>query len=223
MHKPTALYAEDDRETRENFIILLHQYFDTVYSAANGKEALNLYHQEKPDILLLDIDMPYLNGLDLAKTIRQTDSTTPIVIVSAHSDREKLLYAVGLKLDAYLLKPIDAIQFQETMNMLIKQIQENEIVCLRKNLIWNKYTTTLTYKNKPLKITKKECLLISHDELIIHVWYNDIPDHSHDNKLIQLVYRLNKKLIQQLSPNTHLIENSYMLGYKISHSPKTDI
>ncbi|OQX50006.1 MAG: hypothetical protein B5M46_02385 [Epsilonproteobacteria bacterium 4484_20] len=57
---------------------------------------------------------------------------------------------------------------------------------------------------------------LSHDELILHIWHDDIPDHSHDNKLIQLIYRFNKKLTQQFSLDTHLIENSYTLGYRIS-------
>ncbi|OQX49718.1 MAG: hypothetical protein B5M46_04050 [Epsilonproteobacteria bacterium 4484_20] len=228
MHKPTVLYAEDDRDTRENFITLLHQYFGTVYTAGDGKEALELYREHAPDILLLDITMPQLNGLDLAKIIRQDDPDIPIVILSAYSDREKLLSAVNLKLEAYLLKPLDETRFKETMSRLIKQIQEKEITSLGKHLTWDKNYTNLTYKGEPIKLTKKERLLleiltkhigkyVSNDELIIHIWQDDIPDHSHDNKLIQLIYRVNKKLTQKLSLDTHLIENSYTLGYRIPY------
>jgi len=229
MYKPTILYAEDDRETRENFSMILHQFFDTVYVAENGKEALNLYHKYHPDILLLDIGMPYLDGLDVARAVRKSDTDIPIVILSGYSDRERLLSAVNLKLEAYLLKPIDNIQLKETILKLIKKIEDKELVPLRKELLWNKNTNMLIYQEEQVKITKKERLLleiliknignyISNDDLIIHIWQDDIPDHSHDNKLIQLIYRLNKKITHLLHCDEHLIENSYTLGYKIVSS-----
>lgn len=226
MYKPTVLYAEDDQETRENFLIILQQYFDTVYAAKNGTEALSLYYDKKPDILILDISMPCLNGLDVAKTIRQDDPNIPIVILSAYSDKEKLLNAVNLKLEAYLLKPIDNNILKKTIKKLIHQIECKEIIYLREDLVWNHSSATLSYKETQIKITKKERLLlqiltqhigqyVSNDELIIHIWQDDIPDHSHDNKLIQLIYRLNKKVTQILHFDTHLIENGYTSGYRI--------
>ena len=229
MYKPTVLYAEDDQEIRENLSIILHQYFDTVYTAKNGKEALDLYHEQHPDILMLDIHMPYLDGLDVARIVRQADPNIPIVILSAYSDREILLDAVNLKLEAYLLKPIDHTILKETITKLISQTEGKETVHLRKGLVWHNSSTTLVYEKKEIKLTKKERLLlqiltkhidnyVSHDELIIHIWHDDIPDHSHDNKLIQLIYRFNKKLAQQLPMETHLIENSYTLGYRILSS-----
>jgi DNA-binding response OmpR family regulator len=226
MIKPTLLYAEDDKESRENYAIVLQPFFSKIYLAKNGKEALNLYYEKQPSILLLDISMPLLNGLDLVNIIRQEDTDTPIVMLSAHADKEKLLYAIGLKLESYLIKPIDDVQLKAVLTKVINQLEETEIVCLGKDLTWDKHSATLTYKNESVKITKKERLLlqllikhmgkyVSHDELILHIWHDDIPDHSHDNKLIQLIYRFNRKLTQQLSLKTHLIENSYTLGYRI--------
>jgi DNA-binding response OmpR family regulator len=227
MLKPTLLYAEDDQETRENYVFILKDYFSDIYLAQNGKEALKIYDEKHPDILLLDISMPLLNGLDLVKIIRKDDPHTPIIMLSAHSDREKLLYAVNLKLEAYLLKPIDDTLLKETIVKLTKQLQTQEIIYLREDLTWDKDHSNLTYRGKQIKITKKERLMlqlltnnigkyVSHDELIIHIWHNEIPDHSHDNKLIQLIYRFNKKIIQNLFSPTHLIENSYTLGYRLT-------
>jgi len=227
MIKPTLLYAEDDQESREIFAFILKEYFSNIYLATNGKEALALYHEKKPDILLLDISMPYLNGLDLAKIIRKDDPNTHIIMLSGHSEKEKLLSAVNLKLEAYLLKPIDIILFKDTIVNLIRQIQTKESVYLRNDLIWDKTHSSLMHKGEELKLTKKERLLmqllthtlgmyVTHDELIIHIWHDEIPDHSHDNKLIQLIYRFNKKIMQHLSSPAHLIENSYTLGYRLT-------
>jgi DNA-binding response OmpR family regulator len=227
MNKPTLLYAEDDKDTRDSFLLILHEYFDTIYIAKNGEEALTLYSEKKPDILLLDITMPLLNGLDLVKTIRKEDQSTPIIILSAHSDTENLLCAVGLKLEAYLLKPIDLSLFDRTIKKIIRQVEVKDIIYLGKELHWDSSRSSLIYKGKQIKITKKEKLLlellsmnlgkyVSHDELILHIWCDEIPDHSHDNKLIQLIYRFNKKIMKQLSISSHLVENSYTLGYRLT-------
>ncbi len=227
MIKPTLLYAEDDLESRENYAFILKEYFSNIFLAKNGKEALTLYYEKEPDILLLDISMPLLNGLDLVKTIRKDDLHTPIIMLSAHSDRETLLYAVGLKLEAYLLKPIDDTMLKETIVKLVRQMHSKEILYLRENLIWDRAHSYLIYHGKELKITKKERLMlqllsqnlgtyVSHNELIIHIWHDEIPDHSHDNKLIQLIYRFNKKIMQNISSPAHLIENSYTLGYRLT-------
>jgi len=227
MYKPTLLYAEDDHDTRDNFLLILHEYFNTIYIAKNGEEALSLYTEKRPDILLLDISMPLLNGLDLVKAIRKNDQNTPIIILSALSDTENLLCAVGLKLEAYLLKPIDLSLFDKTIKKIIKQVEVRDIIYLRKELHWDTSRSGLFYKGEQIKTTKKEKLLlellsmnfgkyVSHDELIIHIWCDEIPDHSHDNKLIQLIYRFNKKIMKELSISSHLVENSYTLGYRLT-------
>ena len=90
MHKLTLLYAEDDNETRENYAFVLKQYFHKVYTAKDGKEALSIYNEMKPDILLLDISMPLVNGLDMAKEVRRYNETIPIIMRTAHSEHDKL-------------------------------------------------------------------------------------------------------------------------------------
>lgn len=226
MSKLTLLYAEDDDETRENYALLLKNYFHEIYTARDGIKALDLYYEKNPDILLIDISMPQLNGLDMVEIIRQKNKDIPIIILTAHSEKEKLLYAVNLKLEKYLLKPIDNKLLKSTIIELIKQIELKQTVSLGQGLSWDKIHSNLLYNEKSIKLTRKERLLMeilgssagkyfSQDTLIMHVWHDEIPDHTHDNKLIQLVYRLNKKIILYVSCTTLPIENSYMLGYKI--------
>ena len=78
------LYAEDDQESRGNYAFVLKKYFHKVYTAGDGREALNIYYEKKPDILLLDVNMPYLDGLDVAKNVREKDKYTPIIMLTAH-------------------------------------------------------------------------------------------------------------------------------------------
>jgi DNA-binding response OmpR family regulator len=227
MLKPTLLYAEDDQESRENYAFILKPFFSDIFLASNGKDALDLYYEKQPDIMLLDISMPLLNGIELAKHIRKDDPNTSIIMLSAHSDREILLEAVGLKLEAYLIKPVDDVQLNETIEKLIRETRADTTIPIRENLVWDRNNANLLYKDQELKITKKERLMlqvltrqaekyVSHDELIFHIWPDEIPDHSHNNKLIQLIYRFNKKIMEETSSDIHLVENTYTLGYKLN-------
>ncbi len=227
MNKLTLLYAEDDQETRENYTFVLKQYFHEVYSAKNGKEALDIYRERKPDVLLLDISMPLLSGLELAKEVRRDDEITAIIMLTAHSEQDKLMKAVNLKLEAYLMKPVDNLILKNTILKLIGRMTNSEMVYLRDGLSWDKMNLELYYQQKPIKLTKKETLLMQHlankagnyflrDDLIISIWHDEIPNESHDNKLIQLVYRVNAKISSHADANIQPIENSYALGYRLT-------
>ncbi len=226
MHDLTLLYAEDDTLIRKNLLYILKDYFKTIHVVTDGKEAIDVYHHEKPDIIILDICMPKIDGLEVAKLIRREDETTPLIMLTGHSDREKLLDAVNLKLEAYLVKPIDYSKLDGILKKTIERVSDNHIIPLRKELIWDAQTQILRYKTDVIKLTKKEKLALtvlaqninyylSNDVLIYHIWNNEIPDNSHDNKLIQLIYRLNKKIDEQTHYRDKLIENSYTLGYRI--------
>ncbi len=227
MSNLTLLYAEDDLQSRKNYAFVLEEYFSTVYLAENGKEALDLYHKKKPDVLLLDISMPFINGLDIAKFIRTTNKDIPIIMLTAHDEQEKLLRAIPLNLSNYLIKPIDNKSLIQTILKVINEFQNREIIPIEKKLLWNRTTSNLFYDEKNIKLTKKEHKLMTiligslgeyftHYALILEVWDNEIPDESHDNKLQQLVYRLNKKINILINRDSSLIENSYSLGYKIN-------
>jgi len=232
MLKLTILYAEDDQVTRENYALALKQYFHKVYTAKDGKEALALYYEEKPDVLLLDINMPYVDGLEMLKTIRREDKKTPVAVLTAHSDKEKLLKAIPLGLTGYLVKPVKDALFRETVSSLIAQTETKDIVNLKDGFVWHEVYRELTYRQTPVKLSKKEKHLmtlllvsighyVSLDILISEIWYDEEIDDSHPKKLAQLVYRFNTKLTLLSGDKTQLIENSYALGYRLLDSTMT--
>ena len=85
---------------------LLEPHFHRIYTAASGEEALRIYRQKDPDIILSDIYMPGITGLELAQTIRKENREIPILLLSAHNDTETLLQAANLTIDGFVIKPI---------------------------------------------------------------------------------------------------------------------
>ena len=107
LNELNVLYVEDDVEIAEEILFLLEKKLHHVDMAYDGEEGLQKYKAHKPDIIITDIQMPKLSGLDMIAAIREDDGCIPIIITSAFNETEKLLRAIELKVDAYLTKPID--------------------------------------------------------------------------------------------------------------------
>ncbi|QKF83532.1 response regulator transcription factor [Halarcobacter ebronensis] len=223
MNSLTLLYAEDEVETRENYERYLKRYFKEVYVASNGLDALQIYKKHKPNILLLDINMPGLNGLELTKQIREQDKTTRIIILTAHLEQDKLLFAAELNLTKYLPKPISRLHLKEALNEATKQFKElnksGSKVEFKNGLIWDKDEKKIYENEKEIKLTKYEILffellvskknrVFSSDEIALYLW-DDIIELEHSSKLKDIIKRLRKKLPKDT------IENIYGAGYKL--------
>jgi YesN/AraC family two-component response regulator len=100
------LFIEDEVTIRENYVRFLQRYFQNVYEANDGEEALSIYNKEKIDIMIIDINLPKLNGIDFLKIVRKNDHTVKAIMLTANSDVDTLLSAIDLKLSQYLVKPI---------------------------------------------------------------------------------------------------------------------
>jgi DNA-binding response OmpR family regulator len=218
------LYAEDEEITRKNYANYLSRFFDKVHEAKDGKEALEVYEAKKPDILLLDIDMPCIDGLEIAKKIRNKDKRCRIIMLTAIKDVDKLITATELNLTKYLPKPINRKELKEALSLAQKQFEEYDQISrkifISKDLYWNLDSLELIYKKSRIKLTKYEReffkLLISkpnhtfaQEEIITYVWGEDSLLDYNPSKLKDLVKRIRKKL------TVNCIENIYSQGYRI--------
>lgn len=102
----SLLYVEDDEDTLQASKIILEDYVKTLFIARDGQEALEIFEKQKIDLILTDILMPKLNGIEMIKVIRQKHPNLPIIITTAHTETQYLLDAIHLKVDRYILKPI---------------------------------------------------------------------------------------------------------------------
>jgi diguanylate cyclase (GGDEF)-like protein len=120
--KLNVLYIEDDKSARDSTLKFLETLFLKIDTAKDGEEGYLKYKNAKYDIILTDINMPKLNGIELIKKIRIDDASTPILILSAHDDREYFVQSIKYGVDGYILKPIELEQFFVIISKIVKRI-----------------------------------------------------------------------------------------------------
>jgi len=109
------LYVEDEPDLRERIRIVLEMYITHVIVASNGKEGLELFARHLPDIVVSDIKMPVMDGLELTKRIRKIAPETPVILTTAFTETAYLLEAIELGVVAYVRKPLDCRLLVETI------------------------------------------------------------------------------------------------------------
>jgi diguanylate cyclase (GGDEF)-like protein len=118
LQKLHILVVEDDRFAREQLGLLLSRFAKQLSTAGDGHEGLEKFQQERPDIVITDINMPHMDGLDLAKAIKTMEPATPVILVTAHSDTEFFLRSIDIGVDGYVVKPVVA---EALLSLLAKQ------------------------------------------------------------------------------------------------------
>lgn len=104
----SILYVEDEAAAREEVSLFLMRRVRTLISASNGEEGLERFRVERPDLIVTDIRMPVMDGLQMARVIRQMNKGIPIIVTTAHSDTSYMLDAIDIGIDQYVVKPVDA-------------------------------------------------------------------------------------------------------------------
>jgi len=217
------LFVEDEKATRENYVTYLKMLFKEVYEDEDGEQAYQIYKDEKPDIMIIDINIPKLNGLELLKRIRENDHTTKALMLTAHTDKAFLLEAISLKLTQYLVKTVSRKDLKNALNLTIKELTTYEISPLKKidlsdNFCWDIEKMELSRFGAPIELTSNERKFLSlmfsknnktftYDEIYDHFWEED---NFNSNSLKNMVKRLRKKLPEDT------ILNQFNEGYKIN-------
>ncbi len=129
------LYVEDDEKLKEEVLKALKRRFKTVLTASNGAEGLKMFKQYSPDIVISDIKMPVMDGIEMAEKIKAINSSLPIIVTTAFSEIPYLLKSIKIGISRYIQKPLkirDLIQGIE--EVVLPKIQEHEITELKEEL-----------------------------------------------------------------------------------------
>jgi YesN/AraC family two-component response regulator len=100
------LYVEDEPVTRSTIAAMLERQIQTVYQAGDGKAGLKAFKAHRPEVVITDIRMPVMGGLDMAREIRALAPRTHIIVTTAHNDTDFFLDAIDIGIDQYVLKPV---------------------------------------------------------------------------------------------------------------------
>jgi CheY-like chemotaxis protein len=120
----TVLYVEDEKDISEMVSDILRQFFKKVYVAKNGAEGLEIFKKEQINMVLTDIEMPVMNGLEMTKKIREISYDVPIGIISAFNETDKFITAIKNGVNRYLLKPIEMESVLRTLHDMLRFLED---------------------------------------------------------------------------------------------------
>jgi len=196
----TVLYVEDSAILLKRMGTFLNHLFKEVYQAQNGKEGLESYKQNKPDIVITDLNMPVMSGHEMIKNLKQIDQNINIIVVSAYSDTENLLESIHLGVVDFVPKPVDSNLFQEVLLKVATKAAQEPI----NTISTNKVNTNLNDEMfKKLNIVYK-----SHNQIEFINHYKGVPI-------------LNKGIIKAIDTNSVTVEVPFFQGMAIKYEGKT--
>ena len=201
-----VLYVEDDALVAKQTSNLLKHFFNSVIYFNNAEEALSSFLSSQIHLIITDIELPEMSGLQLCQEIRKTNTHIPIFITTVHNDIEKLQAAVKLNLVDYLIKPVSIPSIQETLAASLKRIANNGMLSIPidDNTHYNPMQGQIEITDKPIPIplTQKEILLLN---LLLENNNQTVPRETieqlispdkplSDSGYKSLIFRLRKKI-----------------------------
>ena len=227
---PTLLIIEDDTTLTEGLMAALSFHHMKVITARDGRSGLKHFTEDKPDLTILDLMLPDIDGYDICRRIRERDPRHPIMILSAKSQEGDKLLGFELGAHDYLTKPFSIRELLARIQVHLSHLQPPKQSCPSRATIGvcriDLSTYTVIRPEGTLGLTALEQKLlgilwlrknqvVAREEIVEHIWgeaYDPSPK-SLDN----LIHRLRKKIEKDPARPEHLL-NIHGVGYKLSPS-----
>lgn len=221
----TVLIADDNRQ----IVSILEEYVKKEgYSpkiALNGKEALDAFFQVKPDIVLLDVMMPIIDGFEVCREIRKK-SNTPVIMITARSEDFERIMGLDIGADDYIVKPFSPGEVMARMRAILRRVehlneQSNQIFTF-KNLKINLDEYIVTIDGQEVSLTKKELEILwtlvtnqnkvfSRENLLLSLWGYD---YYGDNRTVDSHIKRLRSKIDKYNHDEWDIKTIWGVGYK---------
>jgi DNA-binding response OmpR family regulator len=221
LNRLKVLFVEDEDIIREHTATSLSFLVKELEIAANGKEALEVLTTFSPNVIITDLNMPVMDGIDFLKAVRLMDKDVIIIVLTAHDNQEYLLKLVDMHIEHFIIKPITFEKLITILQHCSKSVKEsNQIQTCPKLPLGYEYNweqKILYYNQQEILLSRKEILflevliknshrIVTYQEIEKTVWLENIMTTG---ALRSLVLKLRKKL--PLS----LIYNLSGVGYRI--------
>jgi DNA-binding response OmpR family regulator len=206
----TLLFVENEKGIRDNYRDLFNLLFKEVNVACDGEDALTIFKTKNFDLIITDIKMPKMDGIELIKNIRKVNTSISIIIISAHTNVELLLSSIPLNLISYIVKPINEEKLFEAFENFINNKSEDTTFTFE----YDKEKSQISFFDKTYDLSLKESRLIhklrgskriiSYEEIENELWQ--------DNSMSQNALRLFMKNLRKKLPKK-TIKNIPNQGY----------
>lgn len=204
------LFIDDNIRISAEVYSLFSNIFKTVSLAQDAESAIKYYVENTIDMIITDIEMPGMDGLSFIEHIRSSNTSIPIIILSAYTDNEYLFRAANLQIDGYITKPLNFKKLESGLARSASRLEHLvKSINISDNIIYHPLMKMLDVNNEEISLGNKECLLlelllnknhriVSKQEISETVWPNDIMSES---ALKNLLGELRKKLKYNIIKN----------------------
>ena len=217
LKKLNILYVDDDEVLCLSTKNILSPLFNNVFIAENGEEAIEIFDNQKIHIVMMDVKMHNLSGIDVAKYMRDKDKNIPIFLVSSYTDVNELIEAIKLDLVDYIKKPFT---FEKLLSTLFECLDKMKLKgnlkhILGENIFYDELSKKVFINNKDILLTKSEVKIIEtlikkRGQMVTYLEFINILDRElSESALKNIVYRLRSKL------EGNSIKNLYNVGYML--------
>jgi DNA-binding response OmpR family regulator len=211
------LLLEDDTLLGETLVDLLEEEDYTICYCTNGQEVLELTFKERFDLYLLDINVPFINGIDLLKELRNASDKTPTIFLTSHKEKEMICEGFMSGADDYIQKPFDSNELLLRIKAVLKRTIGDENECIAE-LCHDKKRKRIFYKKEELDLSQKEYLLlalfiknanqvVTKEMILEELWHSS--DEISDGAIRVYINRLKHFL------DDAMIENIRGVGYRL--------
>ncbi|NPA29101.1 MAG: response regulator transcription factor [Epsilonproteobacteria bacterium] len=192
------LFVEDEPDVLANIASLLESFFARIHTATTAEEGWRIFSEEAIDALLVDIELPGMNGIGLIKKIRRHHPDLPIVVISAYTRTDYLLESVELRLDKYIVKPLTTRKLYELLERLNADFSPGWLE-LGEGVALDEAAGKVHYGSTAQELTRKECRFLAmlyrsrivDYERLYALWEDEVPS---ENAVRSFIKHLRKKL-----------------------------
>ncbi|MFT5661543.1 MAG: YesN/AraC family two-component response regulator [Sulfurimonas sp.] len=153
----SVLYVEDNEALRQNVFKLLQKFFNTVEIAQDGKEALEKFNLRHYPLVITDIKMPKMDGITFTKYLRQIDTSTKIIILSAFDDKEYLFQALENKVFRFLKKPVKLGELTDVLYDVVKEMKQER----DKKLFYDNLESIVSYQSSMVVMMERDEIIFA--------------------------------------------------------------
>ena len=219
------LIIEDEPQIREFLIISLESYNYEIFETESGYDALKIIKREYPEIIILDLGLPDIDGLELIKEIRKKH-LTPIIVLSARSAEQDIILALNHGADDYIVKPFHIGELLARLKVALRHSNQNSNLRTFKsgNLTIDFLTKTVRVNGETIKLTIQEYTILlllvnnagkvlTHDYILEKIWGESYIGEL-GNLRVQIAHI--RKKIEEDPSMPRLISNESGVGYRFN-------